>query len=138
VKVNVGNPYAVSRLAKRIKLIITNVLENELWLNRNELITVTHVKISSDRHYVDVYFSVMGDTKTVGNVKKYFADRAGIFRNAVAQNISLRKAPRINFIFDPLIKQVSEFDEKFAELRRRDADLKALRAQTQSNQINQF
>jgi ribosome-binding factor A len=133
MKVNVGSPYAVSRLAEQIKLIVTHVIENQLWLDRKVLVTVTSVKISPDRHYADIYFTVFGDAKSANFVKKYLAGKIGVFRKAVAQRVSLRKAPQINFIFDPLVEQVPAFDEKFAELRRRDAELAALREQSLSN-----
>ncbi|MDR2538444.1 MAG: 30S ribosome-binding factor RbfA [Bifidobacteriaceae bacterium] len=120
-------PQSAARLAEQIRFIVTDVIENELWLDRAELITITEVKVSGDLHNVDIYYVVFGEPSRLEFVKAYFSKSAGVFRTAVAQRINLRRAPKINLIPDHLGNQTENFVQKFEELKRRDAELQNLR-----------
>jgi ribosome-binding factor A len=121
-----------ARLAEQIRLIVTHVIENELWLDRAELITVTDVKVSKDLHNVDVYYSVFGEPGRLEFVKDYFAKHSGVFKNAVAQRVHMRRAPKINLLSDSLNSESAELDAKFAEVQLRDAELRQLREKSSS------
>ncbi|MCV6589156.1 MAG: 30S ribosome-binding factor RbfA [Marinobacterium sp.] len=98
------------RVADQVQKDLARLIQRDLKDPRLGMITVSHVKISKDLGYADVYVTVMpfGDQDEAQAIKDSLAvlkGAAGHLRHELARGIKLRVMPELRFHFDSTIER---------------------------------
>ncbi|HOC02888.1 MAG TPA: 30S ribosome-binding factor RbfA [Candidatus Ratteibacteria bacterium] len=88
------------KFANILKYQITQIIQKELSDPRIGFITITNIKISSDRRRATVYVSILGDEKQKKESLKGLTSAAGFIRHTLSRKIETRFTPEIEFIED--------------------------------------
>lgn len=81
-----------SRMQKLITNSIPSLRDEEI---QGKMISVTRVKLSRDKSYIDLYVSCLnGD---LDEITEILNARAGFFRKKLADNIRMYKVPEVRF-----------------------------------------
>lgn len=91
------------------KEVIASILLFEIADPRLELVTLTSCKVSHDRAYCDVYYTV--EPKRYNEVSKAFEASSGHIRSLMAQRLGWRKAPVLRFHLDETIDVASKLED---------------------------
>lgn len=94
------------KFASILKHKINQIIQKELSDPRIGFITITHVKISTDRKYATIYISALGDEKQQKESLKGLVNASGFIRHVLSKNLETRFTPEIEFVEDknPAIK----------------------------------
>ncbi len=66
----------------------------------NEIVSVSHVEITSDLSYCKVYISVLGGEEKVNAAVECLEKAAGFFIRRINSRIKMRKMPKLIFLPD--------------------------------------
>jgi len=88
------------KFASTLKYHITQIIQKELSDPRIGFITITNLKISSDRKYATVYISTLGDEKQKKESLKGLTNASGFIRHILSKSIKSRVTPEIEFVED--------------------------------------
>jgi ribosome-binding factor A len=88
-----------NKVGERIQEIVASRLLS-LSDPRLYLVTITEVVITSDLRYAKIYWTVSESDKRKEDAEIAFEASAGMFKNAVAKELSTRFVPEIKFIYD--------------------------------------
>ena len=64
---------------------------------KNKIISVTHVKLSKDKAYADIYISTLGSEEEIDNILEILNKAKGFLRTYIAKNLRIFKVPEIRF-----------------------------------------
>ena len=100
-----GSGSRAERIADHIKDQVSQLLSFEVKDPAIGLLTVTHVKMSSDMGLAHVYYTLVGDEKE--RVKTARAlDRATPFvRRRLAEDMNMRRSPEVRFHYDDNVER---------------------------------
>lgn len=98
------------RVADQIQRDLAVLIQQEIKDPRLGMVTVSHVKVSKDLGYADVYFTVMalGDQSeqdAIATALKILNQAAGFLRSELARGIKLRVMPQLRFHFDESVER---------------------------------
>lgn len=82
--------------------------------------SVVEVRMSNDLSHAKVFLSVMTDDKGKQDFREAIARASGFIRREVAQRVSLRIAPEIQFVFDDSIEKGIKLMQLIDETIRED------------------
>ncbi len=102
-----------SEIQKLISEAISNMRDPRV---KKEFITVSHVIVSKDKRYADVYISYLGSEEERKNVVEILNNAKGYFRTHVAKNLRLFTAPEIRFHEDKGIESSVRVHKLLVEL----------------------
>ncbi len=105
---------------ERIKELIGEVVLNRLKDPRVGLVTITSVTVSPDLATAKVYFTVMGDEEVRAETRKGLDSARSFLRKTVANELKLRHAPELRFVYDDTLDRAMRIDETIEGLRRGD------------------
>lgn len=95
-----GSGSRAERIADQIKDQVTQLLSFEVKDPAVGLLTVTHVKMTSDMGMAHVYYTLVGDDDERRKTARAL-DRATAFvRRRLAEDMNMRRAPEIRFHYD--------------------------------------
>jgi ribosome-binding factor A len=94
------NPIRQKRVADRLQQE-TSLLLQEMNDPRLDLVTITQVNIDRELEYANVFVSTVGDEARRKEVMKVLNGARGYIRREIAKRVQLRRAPEINFHWDP-------------------------------------
>jgi ribosome-binding factor A len=86
-----------------LKREIGFILNTRIKDPRMGFVTVTDVKLSTDYHYLDVFVSIMGTEKAVGDTLVVLKQCDGFIKKNLKERFRLRSMPEIKFIYDDSI-----------------------------------
>lgn len=66
----------------------------------NSLVSITGAECSADLKNAKIYFSAVGNSVDINEVKKGLVSATGYIRSQVAQRLNLRITPELRFILD--------------------------------------
>lgn len=95
---------AASRLAEKIRERVANVILFELHDPRITLLTVTRVKLTRDKAYCKVYYTVYGSNADRTKTAHALEDACGFIQREVAHMLNTRVTPRLSFVYDQSIE----------------------------------
>lgn len=98
-----------SNLQKEISYIISNEVKNP----NIKFVTITAVDVTNDLSYAKVYFTTLTDEKETLNGLK---SAKGFIRKTLADRVSLRHIPELEFIYDESIEYGKKIEEKIKEI----------------------
>ncbi len=121
------------RIADQLKDQVTQLLAFEVKDPAIGLLTVTHVKMTSDMGLAHVYYTLVGDDAERRRTARAL-DRATPFvRRRLAEDMNMRRAPEVRFHYDEDIERQERVDtllrEIASEREQREAAERAARAQ---------
>ncbi|HEV2660836.1 MAG TPA: 30S ribosome-binding factor RbfA [Ktedonobacteraceae bacterium] len=112
------------KLGELIAAELSELLRNRVKDPRVGFASITRVEVSGDLRHAKVFVSVMGTPEEQAATMKGLRNATGYLRHELAERITLRYMPEINFRLDTsieegarileLIRQVEEEDERAA------------------------
>lgn len=84
------------------------------------LVTVTEVNVSPDLRNARVFYTVYGPDEMRAATRDAMGRATGHLRTAVAREVRLRFAPRLEFVEDPVPERVARIDELINKLHKPD------------------
>jgi ribosome-binding factor A len=105
-----ANSRTLARIAARIKERAAHAIEFELSDPRSSFITITEVKVSSDLSIATILYSVLGSDGDKSKVKHMLADAGGFIQRKVGRVLTMRRVPKLRFIYDDSIEKNASMD----------------------------
>ena len=84
-------------------------------------ITLTSVKVSPDLQLARVYYTSMGDEKALRDTAKALGRATPFLRRQIAQRLSLRRVPELQFFYDKSVAQHDRIEQILQDLKAEDA-----------------
>ncbi|MBY4678809.1 30S ribosome-binding factor RbfA [Marinobacterium arenosum] len=118
------------RVADQIQRDLAQLIQQDLKDPRLGMVTVSHVKVSKDLGYADVYITVLplGDQDQDQAIKDSLGvlnGAAGHLRHELARGIKLRIMPHLRFHYDESVERgrhLHSLIEKAYQMEKRDDD----------------
>jgi ribosome-binding factor A len=107
--------YRLERVNETIKEIISELLVDQIKDPRVGLVTITSVKVSSDFASAKVYFTVMGDEENRVATERGLRSARNFMRKAVADELKLRNAPELRFLYDDSLDRAMGIERALSE-----------------------
>ena len=86
------------------------------------LITITHVRLSSDLSHATALFMVHGmDATQLTEVADGLKKASGFLRREVGRSLRMKNTPTLDFEIDAIFEREARVDEVLAEIHRSDA-----------------
>jgi ribosome-binding factor A len=101
-------PIRQKRVAERLRLEISDLLQREMKDPRLALVTVTRVMIDRELSHADVYVSNLGDQAQHQEMLAALESASGFIRREIGRRVRLRLTPRIVFHWDPGMENVEQ------------------------------
>jgi ribosome-binding factor A len=105
------------RVADRLQVEISELLQREINDPRLELVTVTRVVIDRELEYANVFVSTMGDEARQAEVLAILKGAYGFIRREVGRRVKLRRTPQIIFHWDPAPEKGEQVEQLLDQLR---------------------
>ena len=97
------------KINSQIQRIVATVLQRDVADPRIDgLVSVTRVEVTRDLREARVYLSVLGGHRTPATVLEGIQSAGRHIQSEVAENLSLRYAPRLTFLLDDSLKKQAE------------------------------
>ena len=94
------------RIAEQIQRELAHVLRFELKDPRvSNLVTITDVEVSPDQSHAKVFFTLLGDQKTIDATAEGLKRATGFLRSQLAQRMKLRTVPQLDFRYDASVER---------------------------------
>ncbi|GAA0795556.1 30S ribosome-binding factor RbfA [Marinobacterium sediminicola] len=98
------------RVGDQIQRDLASLIQREIKDPRLGMVTISHVKVSKDLGYADVYFTVMAfgelsELDAIKNASQILNNAAGFLRTELARGIKLRVMPQLRFHFDESVER---------------------------------
>jgi ribosome-binding factor A len=111
-----GSGSRAERIADHIKDAVTQLLSFEVKDPAVGLLTVTHVKMTSDMGLAHVYYTLIGDEQERRKTAKAL-DRATPFvRRRLAEDLNMRRAPDVRFHYDENLERQERVETLLREI----------------------
>ena len=105
--------YRVGRVSEDIKREIVAVIrELKDPRERDKILTVVRVDVSSDLSFAKVYVSSMSGIEDAKEAVKGLTSATGLIRREVGSKLHLRKTPELKFIADDSVQHGMEIFKK--------------------------
>ncbi len=88
------------RVAERIQIILSELLQTEVKDPRLDDVTVLDVEIDREFMVATIYVSALGGEDERDEVMQGLASASGFLRREVAARMRLRRAPELRFVWD--------------------------------------
>ena len=113
------------RIADRIKDEVSQVLSFEVKDPAIGLLTVTHVRMTSDMGLAHVYYTLIGDEIERRKTARAL-DRATAFvRRRLAESLDMRRAPEVRFHYDENVERQQRVETLLREIATERAEREA-------------
>jgi len=112
------NSIKLERLNSSIKREISIILANEIKDENIKFVTVTAVTTARDLSNCKIYVTVLNQDRkneTIDSLKT----AKGFIRSALAQKLSIRHVPDLEFVYDESIEYGMKIEEKIKEIHEK-------------------
>jgi len=93
------------RIADHIKDQVSQLLSFEVKDPAIGLLTVTHVKMSSDMGLAHVYYTLVGDEAERSKTARALERATPFVRRRLAEDMNMRRAPEVRFHYDENVER---------------------------------
>jgi ribosome-binding factor A len=121
----VAAPLRIKRLEQQILAKVDSVLRRDLSDPRIGLVTITRVQLSRDLGSCDVFWSTLDEGAKRVRTEKALESARGYVQRAVAQEIELRSAPQLKFVFDKAFEGATRVQSLIGKARAEDEKRRA-------------
>ncbi|MEO0098522.1 MAG: 30S ribosome-binding factor RbfA [candidate division WOR-3 bacterium] len=106
------------RVANLIKETVTEIIQREIRDPKLGFLTITGVELGSDFKKAKFFFSVLGDEKVAETTLSVLRKAKGFIRHQLAQRISLKFVPELDFEIDRWALEERRVAEILKDLKR--------------------
>ena len=106
-----------NRVADRVRRILARIIGEDLNDPRVGLVTLTDVKLSTDKKHALGFVTIMGIDEP-GAALEALNRAAPFLRRKLAQRAGLRFTPELKFVEDELIESGQRLERLFDEMRQ--------------------
>ncbi|VAV82613.1 Ribosome-binding factor A [hydrothermal vent metagenome] len=100
--------------------VASMLLQGEIKDPKIGFVTITRVKMSPDMKHARIYFSVMGDEKSVRKSGHALNRARGFIRRALAKKVQLKYIPEIFFEFDDSLEYSMRIEELLSDIEEQE------------------
>ena len=93
------------RIGAEMQRVLAELISREVRDPRVGMVTLTAVQVAPDLSVARVLFLPFGGRQEIAEVQEGLARAAGYLRGEVGRRLSLRHAPRLEFVFDESIER---------------------------------
>jgi len=98
------------RVGDQIQRDLATLIKREIKDPRIGMVTISHVKVSKDLGYADIYFTVLAigeqsEVDAIKSARQILNNAAGFLRTELARGIKLRVMPQLRFHFDESVER---------------------------------
>jgi len=119
----VANPRTIARLEARIHERAAHCLQFEINDPRAGFITITRVELNQDLSSGKIHYSVLGDDGDKSRAGHMLASAAGYIQRQVSGVLSMRRMPRLVWVYDDSVEKAASLDQLIREARERDRSI---------------
>lgn len=109
------DPGRMIRINKLLRHTLSDLLR-KFWRQEAVAITLTSVETTPDLYDAHVYYSVLTDDKA--SAVAFFRKHVGMISKAMAREVTLKRTPRLHFVYDPTLKNAAAVDRVMMELEK--------------------
>jgi ribosome-binding factor A len=109
------------RLQEQIRSDLSEMLQREVVdprLSSGALISITAVELTEDLRYARVFLSILGSDEQVRTAFEGVRHAAGYLRRGLAQRLTIRFVPELNFQLDPSLARGARVLELLKEISK--------------------
>lgn len=110
------------QVSEEIKKEVSQILRDDIKDPRLGFVTVTGVETTGDLSLARIFYSVLGDDKSIQDSKDALASGQGFIRREIGQRIRLRKVPEIEFIYDDTLAKAQHIEELLEKIKDDEKD----------------
>jgi ribosome-binding factor A len=103
--------YRIERINETIKEVLSELLLSAIKDPRVGMVTITAVRVSSDLSSAKVHYSVMGNEVERAETEKGLRSAKNFMRTAVSNELKLRNAPELRFVYDDSLDKSYAIEE---------------------------
>jgi len=107
--------FRIERINETIKELISELVMSRIRDPRVGLVTITSVRVSGDLSFAKVFYSVMGDEAERAATRKGLVSARHFLRSAISDELGMRTAPELRFVYDDSIDRAMRIEEKLRE-----------------------
>ena len=111
------SPLRQKRVADRLQVEISELIQREMNDPRLELVTVTRVQIDRELEQANVFVSTVGDEARQKEVMRVLEGATGFIRREIGRRVRLRYTPQFVFHWDPAPEKVEQVARLLDELK---------------------
>jgi ribosome-binding factor A len=104
------------RIADQIKDQVSQLLAFEVKDPAVGLLTVTHVKMSSDMGLANVYYTLVGDDVERRKTARALDRATSFVRRRLAEDMNMRRAPDVKFHYDENLERQERVETLLREI----------------------
>jgi ribosome-binding factor A len=98
------------RVGDQIQRDLATLIQREIKDPRLGMVTISHVKVSKDLGYADIYFTVLAigeqsEAEAIKSARTVLNNAAGFLRTELSRGIKLRVMPQLRFHFDETVER---------------------------------
>jgi ribosome-binding factor A len=105
------------RVNEGIRQVLADALAGELADPRLGFVTVTDVNTSPDLRQARVFVSVLGDEDVRAGSLAALSSAHGVLQSRIASQLSLKRTPRLEFVYDPTTDRALRVESLIREQR---------------------
>ena len=110
----------MKRINDRIKEILSIVLLAKVDDPRLSGVTVTDVKVDRELDFANIYVSALEGQERADEILDALKKARGFLRYEISQEIDLRVAPKLRFLWDPTPERADRIDNLLMEWQKED------------------
>lgn len=99
------------RIEGEVQRVLSTLVAREVKDPRVGSVTITAVQLAPDLSVARVFFLPFGGRHEAEEVRAGLASAAGFLRGEVGRRLSLRHAPRLEFVIDRHLEQAAQLSE---------------------------
>lgn len=105
------NKVILAKRAKKLNIILNNILLNEINNPKLNNFSITEVKLSNDGQIATIYISVLGSDNKKDTVMLNLENSKGYLRSLAAKSWNLYRIPRFEFQYDDTFESAHKIEE---------------------------
>lgn len=110
--------YRPERIGELLKEELSQIISYELGDPQLGLVTITHVKVSSDLRHAKVYVSTLGTPEESRQTVERLNHAAGFIRRQLYPRLHMKVIPELAFYYDETIARAARIDDLLYEEKR--------------------
>ena len=117
-----------SRVADRIRVVLSERLQKGLRDPRLGFVTITDVRVTGDLQNASVFYTVYGTDEERAGTAAALKAATGMLRSEVGRKLNTRLTPTLEFIADALPEEASNIADLLRKAREQDEAVQSLAA----------
>lgn len=104
------------KVAAEVRKVLSYALHTEVRDPRVVLVTITHVRMTTDLQLARVYWTT-SDEGPIEETQKALDKASSFLRRQLASSLSMRRVPQIIFHYDETLKSANKMEDLLSQLR---------------------